>query len=668
MAFSMIVHSYLLIYYTYIIRVSCLFYIALDSHLKIVSATFISLAVISVVLLIVFKLYTGRVTNNLLAEEGKLLEIYNATNELIFVVETVTFKIISCNKATYLAFGYDSLTDLTESYDKDFLSEEEKDMLRLYCMKAYNDGFIVFDWNATKRDGTKFWINTSLRKVQVDGAWMLVAVARNINERKQIEDELKKSYIYADVVIESIGISVWSYSVTDKMFKSILGDAALARNVSSGGLSKLVHQEDVKLIENAVRRLVDGEDKNTTLVVRLFNPETSQYEYINTIMTVSVGEDGKVKSIIGTERCITEEVKRSKQLEEDKIKKDLIISSSGIILWSYFPEVKIVKAMGSILPQEEIMLDIDEIQSMVHVDNKERTNTIFVKMNSRKSEYFFEEIKINITKLEGYRSCILSGLPSQVDRHGDVVKYTGILRDINEFIVVAENLVVLRDKAETANKMKSAFLANLSHEIRTPLNAIVGFSDILALDTDVDKRSDFVSIIHKNNGLLLRLINDVVDFSMIESDSLNVFIEEFEVNKLIDELQTEYSNKDVIHVNIIKQLPCCFLNGDRTRIKQVMINFLLNAFKFTKEGEISYGYEVNDTSIRFFVSDTGLGIPSDKKEYVFEKFAKLDNFSQGSGLGLALCKVIVEKMNGKIGVDSELGEGSTFWFVLPKKT
>lgn len=233
-----------------------------------------------------------------------------------------------------------------------------------------------------------------------------------------------------------------------------------------------------------------------------------------------------------------------------------------------------------------------------------------------------------------------------------------------------KELVEAKKNAEESNRLKSAFLADMSHEIRTPLNAIVGFSEVLMETDDPEEKKTCINIINSNNSLLLQLVGDILDLSKIEANTIDFKDEEFDLNTLFEEQRASFAMKVAkaekpIDIVFEKSYDNVFINSDRDRINQVLTNFLANALKFTDYGSITMGYEKIGDGLRCYVKDTGCGIPSDKLDEVFERFVKLDTFKAGTGLGLSICKTIISKLGGTIGVDSVLGKGSTFWFILP---
>ena len=224
-------------------------------------------------------------------------------------------------------------------------------------------------------------------------------------------------------------------------------------------------------------------------------------------------------------------------------------------------------------------------------------------------------------------------------------------------------------KAEEANQLKSAFLANMSHEIRTPLNAIVGFSNLLSMVEDKEEMLEYAGIIETNTELLLQLINDILDMSKIESGMYDFHVTQVDANQLMSEVEQVARLRirtDEVSLSFAERLPQCVFHTDKNRLIQVLTNLVVNAIKFTSQGEIQIGYRLQDAhTLYFYVSDTGCGMSAEQCEHVFERFVKYNTFIQGTGLGLPICKVIIEKLWGEIGVQSESGKGSVFWFTLP---
>ena len=246
----------------------------------------------------------------------------------------------------------------------------------------------------------------------------------------------------------------------------------------------------------------------------------------------------------------------------------------------------------------------------------------------------------------------------------------GLLRfeDITEKLKVERMLQEAKEKAEESNRLKSAFLANMSHEIRTPLNAIVGFANLLSSTDETEEREEFVKIIENNNELLLQLIGDILDLSKIEAGTLEFVDAPVDVNTLIEEtilsLQSRAESKNLA-ITFEERLLECNILADRNRLNQLLINLITNSIKFTEEGGITIGYSLQkDGLLRFRVTDTGCGIAPEKQADVFTRFVKLNSFAQGTGLGLPICKTIVNRMGGDIGVESEPGKGATFWFTI----
>lgn len=271
----------------------------------------------------------------------------------------------------------------------------------------------------------------------------------------------------------------------------------------------------------------------------------------------------------------------------------------------------------------------------------------------------------------------VDAIPDVYDINGKIQTLVGSQKDVTEEVnaemekirqrAEIEQAVLMRDKAEDANRMKSAFLANMSHEIRTPLNAIVGFSNLLPEAGGKEEVDEFLKIINESNDLLLKLINDVLDLSRIEAGKIDLVITTFDMKDLLSNLAQSVTLKVQEQVKVKTSFPNepIIIASDRIRLSQVITNFLNNAAKFTTEGFIELGCKRQKDKLCVYVEDTGIGIPTEKIGQIFDRFVKLNDFAQGSGLGLSIVKTIIELLEGEVGVESEQGKGSRFWFTLP---
>ena len=309
--------------------------------------------------------------------------------------------------------------------------------------------------------------------------------------------------------------------------------------------------------------------------------------------------------------------------------------------------------------------------SKIHKDDRERVKAAYSALISGNVSKIREEYRV-LDKSEhhySYEWVEAQATVDQRDKNGHPLSLVGSSVVITTRKQMELALREAKEHAEESNRLKSAFLANMSHEIRTPLNAIVGFSNILASAEAEEEKREYINIIENNNTLLLQLISDILDLSKIESGSMEFAYSEFDLNALMRGLEQTSClrlTSAAVEIKFDEYLPDCCIRSEKNRLTQVITNLINNAIKFTKEGTIRFGYHLLEKdSLYFYVSDTGCGIDADKKDAVFERFVKLDNFVQGTGLGLSICKTIVERMGGKIGVESEVGQGTTFWFTIP---
>ena len=324
---------------------------------------------------------------------------------------------------------------------------------------------------------------------------------------------------------------------------------------------------------------------------------------------------------------------------------------------------------------EDSQLSVPDSQyfSKIFKEDRERVKQAYRDLIEGRAEKVKEEYRIvnvqknNLHKVEWVEA---QAAVEARDEDGKPLTLVGSSLVITNRKKMEQELTTAKELAEESNRLKSAFLANMSHEIRTPLNAIVGFSGILASTEEEEEKQEYVSIIENNNTLLLQLISDILDLSKIEAGTLELNYSNIELNELMRELERGFLLRvktDAVKLEFVEPAGPCMAYTEKNRLSQLMINLVTNAIKFTEKGSIRFGYEMRENELYFYVTDTGCGIPKDKQQNIFGRFVKLNSFAQGTGLGLSICKTLMDHMGGRIGVESEEGKGSTFWFTLPYK-
>lgn len=380
----------------------------------------------------------------------------------------------------------------------------------------------------------------------------------------------------------------------------------------------------------------------------------------------------------------TEQRKIRKNLEEYNHKLLMAIDAADMVYWYYniqedlltieMPETNIDPVTGEIRKslKKNKEVSLEEALLVVQADYQSAVRDLFKQMIDGKTdkgriEYRLSELRTLYSIEEMWEELVAETV---YDPDKNLIGLTGIFLPVTEQKLLEQNLRNALNKAEEANKLKSAFLANMSHEIRTPLNAIIGFSNLLPTAQSRDEMNEFIGIIESNNSLLLQLINDILDLSKIEAGTLDFSETTFSVNEILDEIV--YSSKlrnenDKVEILYDNRSPNYVIRAARSRLMQVLINLMNNAMKFTEEGTIRNGcdYLPEESMLRFFVRDTGIGIPKNKLKDIFGRFTQLNTFIQGAGLGLSICEMIVHTMGGTIWVESEIGKGTVFWFTIP---
>jgi PAS domain S-box-containing protein len=512
--------------------------------------------------------------------------IFNAVSEPIFIHDINTGKIIDVNDAMLETYGYSSKDEIRSSNIGQLsanIKPYDEEAAQKNIRKVIHEGPQTFDWIACKKDGTPFWIEIKLTKIDIDGEERILAVGRDITGRKSAEEALQES-------------------------KSNL---TRAEKVAKIGNWKLMLQSR-KMYSSEGARHIYGVDKEELTLENVQQVPLTEYR---------------------------------KMLNEALMN----LISKGI---PYDVEFKIHRATDN---------KIIDVHSVAEYDKK--NNIIFGVVQDITDRKQFELFIGEKTK--------------EVEAQNE--EFQQLNEELNQTNI---ELHIAKELAEESDRLKTAFLQNMSHEIRTPMNAIMGFSELLCCNyNNKTKLQKFSEIINRRCNDLLDIINDILDIAKIESGQLPVNIEEFSLNELFSDLTSffvEYQKRlDKKHIKLKFHAPDNqadhIILTDKIKLKQIFINLISNAFKFTDEGKIEGGYKFdNNSNLQFYLSDTGIGIPADKHQVVFERFSQLNQGSKknlgGTGLGLPIVKGLVDLLGGEISLESEPGKGSTFYFTIPSSS
>lgn len=392
-------------------------------------------------------------------------------------------------------------------------------------------------------------------------------------------------------------------------------------------------------------------------------------KYFVTKVVIMQGEAGEVQGYLLTCEDVTEKKEQEKKIKSVQKELALALNAGKLASWNYRLEDSMFYKFDYYIENIE-KRSLEFIRGRIHPEERERFETL---LNAiiRKEELLTNSIVLRIKEdgEEDYRYCNFTYCPKE-DEAGRVVVITFIQQDITEDIIYQQNLILAKNRAEEADKLKSTFLANMSHEIRTPLNAIVGFSELLSDTDEPSEKYEYKQLIETNSDILLRLIGDILDLSKIEAGSIDIKRQDLDLLQLCNELYLSFQQRiknPAVTLKLINPYSKCIAEFDKYRFIQIFTNFVTNAIKYTPSGEIVMGYECEPGKVRLYVKDTGIGIPDKKKNRIFSRFEKLDNFAQGTGLGLSICKAIADATNGEVGFESEENVGSEFWYIAYTK-
>lgn len=506
------------------------------------------------------------------------------------------------------------------------------------------------------------------------GKLQIVGTLLDVTEKLRMAKKTQDLLVKRELAMKVNDIVHWDFNVQMQTFEAYndpVNDYASDKLVSLEEYLNVIHPEDRSLVNDALQSMLLGRNMNINLTCRIQTRHDDTWQYCNIAgVPFEFGEAGEVIRYTGFRQNISKLHQLNEELKERNYKMELTFKTVGMSYWDYDVKTRQYRSFNDPVndfnPEKAIMPE--DYLKAAHPEDTERVRENMVGMSAGQYKEFSLQYRSRTKWDQDWQTLIVTGPPSERDKKGNVIRYTGIAFNNTKWEKMAQELKEMKDKAELSDRLKSAFLANMSHEIRTPLNAIVGFSELLVDSDDPDEKKEYWHIIESNNDLLLRLINDILDLSKIESGIIDRKRERFNLTKLCNELyvmmRSKIPNADV---ELVQDNPCpeCWIFLDSNRLKQVWMNFLTNAVKYTRSGYIRMGYSVEKDGIRFYVEDTGTGIPKELQDRVFGRFQKLNEFVQGTGLGLAISRAIVEAAGGEIGFTSEQGIGSTFWAWVP---
>ena len=494
--------------------------------------------------------------------------------------------------------------------------------------------------------------------------------ASHTTEKDENTELLKEKLLKVNSVLAAHQIALWEINIntlectfTQEYFESLGLDKVGIRYQNLEEFCSFVHPDDKHLVSlEGFQKKLDGFDESNVLRVRCVGAHGKIVWLEDHLLSVEKDKSGNLERLLCYTVNVTGQCEREAHISRVEERNRKIIQALPEFIFILDQDFFITDVLMS---SDTILLH--PVEQLRGADGR----TIY---SPEVSDLFLRNI----------RQCLEDGELKEIEYPLDVDdcerhyfqariapfednKVMALIHDIGDRVQRSNELIEAKQRAEEADRMKSVFLANMSHEIRTPLNAIVGFSEIIALTEDEVEKAEYLNIIQKNSNLLLQLINDILDLSRIESGKSEMNFQLVEMTGLIDEVEKVHrlKMKTAIRLNVIRPDEEIWIMVDRNRITQVLFNFLSNAIKNTHEGAITLGLEVCGEWLKVYVTDTGCGIAKEKLPLIFNRFEKLNDFVQGTGLGLPICQSIVERLGGKISVESEVGVGSTFVMTLP---
>ena len=491
--------------------------------------------------------------------------------------------------------------------------------------------------------------------------------ADEVKIRAELNENLRK-FNYA---IKSANIVFWEADTKARVIKP-LDDPMLSKaadSVSFKDFLKQIHQDDLPVAEDFFKLAIEaGPDKVMSADVRVLYPSDQKWHYCTvSAIPIEFSPEGKAVRYVGFRKDNTELVQASLDLQTFTDKMNYIMKECGIQTWDFEIGTQMLRVYSGVnkldyeMPLEEYLNRLEE------PDRSEARQTFEDSPSGKIGIYSHLRKLTRTTNDKGARYIIFSGMPIY-GKDKQVEKYFGLRRDVTDLILVQKKLEAEMLKAQESERLKTDFLENITHEVRTPLNSIVGFSNLLEHTSDKNERDRYIELINANNDLLLRIIDNTLELSMIRSGTEKVRISNFDFSSFFNAMANnvlhghESSKLQIIIENPYKR---CIVSADQAKIGKIIEEYCSNALKFTSEGHIRIGYRYQEGGLGISIEDTGTGFPPEMLDSIFKPFRKLDSFVQGAGLGLPICKALAELMNGKIGASSAVGQGSSFWAWIP---
>lgn len=508
------------------------------------------------------------------------------------------------------------------------------------------------------------------------GKLQIVGTQVDVTEKLEMHNKTRELKEKHELAMQVSDIVHWDFDINSRTFESHndpLNNYESDKMVTIGEYLSVLHPDDYSVFNDAMQSMLSGRDETVNFTCRMKTRYDDSWQHCNMIgVPFWKDEQGNITKFTGFRQNISKLHQLDEELQERNYKMELTFKTVGMSYWDFDVSSRLFTAFNDSVNDFDAGRKIspEEYFDCAHPDDLDVAHQNFNLMLKGDDKDFSFKYRSKTKWDEEWQNYIITGIQAERSKTGRILRYTGVRFNNTKWEKVTEELKALKEKAEVSDRLKSAFLANMSHEIRTPLNAIVGFSELLLNCDDMAEKEEYVNIIKSNNELLLRLINDILDLSKIESGILERKREKFDLSKVCSELymmiQPKITNPDVKF--FMSPGPECYIFLDRNRLKQVWMNFLTNAVKCTRSGYIRMGYFMEGEGVRFYVEDTGVGIPLELQDKVFDRFQKLNEFAQGTGLGLAISKAIVEAAGGEIGFTSTPGTGSMFWAWVPCRT